>query len=96
MFGKLTELENFTRSIPLPRRTKETIDNYVEFGLQPGDFVQAVLENNLTEAYSRADPINTACMRSIVAYIHNETPAASHGSKEKTRAWVHKIRSEKE
>ena len=42
----------------IPTRIKETIDRYVQERVRPGGFVQAVLENNLVEAFGRADDEN--------------------------------------
>jgi hypothetical protein len=52
-----------------------------------GDFLRAVLENNLTEAFGRADEYNLRTLHAIVAYVYNELPSPSHGSPEKVRTW---------
>jgi hypothetical protein len=52
-----------------------------------GDFLRAVLENNLTEAFGRADDGNARTLHAIVAYVYNELPSPSHGSPEKVKAW---------
>lgn len=52
-----------------------------------GDFVTAVLNNDLKEAVGRADGASLHALHSIVAYVYNEMPAASQGSPEKVQAW---------
>ena len=39
-----------------------------------GDFVEAVLEDNLTEAVERADETNEVCLRTYVLFLHNKVP----------------------
>ena len=64
----------------MKRETKETIDNYVEKGWEPGGFVRACLENNLKEAIGRADPGNLRDIKEIVGYIYMHIPAKVWGS----------------
>ena len=63
------------------------IDRWVEYGIQPGDFLTAVLENNLREAFGRADMGNRLTLFHIVGYCHNEIPGLCWGSPEKCKAW---------
>lgn len=61
---------------------------YVEHGVPPGGFLLAVLENNLKEAFIRADEENRIDMFEIVRYLYNEVPHAAQGSPEKVRLWL--------
>ena len=74
----------------IPTRTKESIDNYVKYGLPPGGFVYAVLSNDLMEAVGRADNINLKHFHSIASYIYNEIPKEAHGSEETVKNWLSK------
>jgi len=47
---------------------------FVEFR-PPGEFLRAVLENNLMEAFNRADTWSASAMADIAAAIYNEAPA---------------------
>jgi hypothetical protein len=40
----------------------------------PGDFITAVLKNDLHDAFARADEINIRCMWCYPAFIHNQIP----------------------
>lgn len=54
-----------------------TIDGLEGFFLRfqpPGDFLRAVLENDLMEAFGRADEWNTAAMKDIAGALYNEAP----------------------
>jgi hypothetical protein len=52
-----------------------------------GDFLRAVLSNNLMEAMGRADGYNVRTLPAICAYVYNELPSPSHGSPEAVREW---------
>lgn len=71
----------------IPPAVKSAIDRHVRDGDETGGFVNACLENDLKEAFARADEDNTAAMREIVAYLYNEIPSAAWGSPAKVRAW---------
>ena len=53
-----------------------------------GDFLRAVLENNLSEAAVRADIVNRFCLAEIVLFLYNDCPARAWGSPEKVAAWL--------
>lgn len=68
--------------------TKEALDRYVNDRIPTGDFLRAVLENNLMEALGRADLGNRITIFEICQYIYNELPSPCHGSPEKVQAWL--------
>lgn len=72
----------------VPEHIQGAFDRYVQKGIGPGGFVTAVLENNLKEAFSRADSINLAHMHEIVMYCYWEIPSACWGSPEKVAKWM--------
>ena len=72
----------------VPFYTLRCIQNYVENHVPPGSFLRAVFEHELFDAFMRADLDNRSAMFDIVAYIHNNIPAACHGNPEKVAAWI--------
>ena len=72
----------------LPEHMQDGAREYVELGRSPGDFLHAVLCNNLVEAYGRADTTNTECMHDWACWLFNEAPSACWGSPEKVKAWL--------
>ena len=70
--------------------TVETINNFVKYGLPPGGFVEAVLENNLTEAFGRADMGNRLSLWNICNYVYNEIPSNCHGNPQKVNEWINR------
>jgi len=67
---------------------KESLDRYAKEGVPTGDFLRAVLENDLMEAFGRADIDNREDMFDICSYVYNDIPAASHGSPVKVKKWI--------
>ena len=59
---------------------------HVENGAPCGDFVTAVLANDLS-AVAKADDQNLADIVEIFQYVHNELPANCHGSPEMVSMW---------
>jgi len=52
-----------------------------------GDFLRAVLSNNLKEAVMRADAYNLVTLPAIVNYVYNRLPFDCQGSPEIVAAW---------
>ena len=67
---------------------KEAIDRYVQHGIQPGDFLRAVLSNDLKGSFARADEDNRRDLFAIVGYMYNHTPSACQGSPDRVDAWI--------
>ena len=72
----------------MPETTVRAIRAYAVRRTPPGDFVTAVLENNLREAVGRADPLNRAALDEIVRYCTWEIPSACWGSPQKVDEWL--------
>ena len=76
--------------------TVESIDRYVNDGIPPGDFLFAVLSNNLKESFKRADSNNCRYMADIVRYLYNYVPSACWGSPESVKTWLDFKRQQRE
>lgn len=59
------------------------VDNYTI-----GNFLRAVFENDLVEAFGRADELNRISMGNIAAFIYNYAPSPCWGSKEAVKQWL--------
>jgi hypothetical protein len=64
------------------------IRRYVDDRIPPGDFLTAVICNDLKEACGRADDENMLVLPAYVAYFYNEAPSACWGSAQKMEAWL--------
>lgn len=76
------------RQFAIPDHMMAGLARYIEHGSSVGDFLTAVLENDLSEACARADNENLANLPAYAAYLYNEAPPQCHGSREKVRAWI--------
>ncbi len=67
---------------------KEELDRYLNYGIKPGGFLIAVLENNLLEAVCRADAANKLDLHEIVDYVYAYFPVACWQSPERVKLWI--------
>jgi len=65
----------------------EAIERYVQTGGYLGDFLTAVVENNLREALGRADDDNLRAIHDIVRVFYNYCPGNCWGSRENRKNW---------
>lgn len=73
----------------LPEHMRGGVERYIERGLpHMGSFLRAVMENNLTEAFGRADDANTAAMKNWAIFVYSYAPAGCHGSPERVKDWI--------
>lgn len=75
----------------IPPHMLEAVEEYVKHGRPPGDFLRAVLENDLMRACGRADDENIANLPAYVCYLYNEAPSSCHGSRDAVNAWLEKF-----
>lgn len=66
----------------------DALKRYTEKHCPVGDFLTAVLENNLSEAVGKADDYNLRNLPAFVGYLYNEAPSQCWGSKEKVKKWL--------
>ncbi len=87
---KMYELDQVSDSVvaAIPPRIREGLDRYACYGVPTGDFLQAVLSNNLMLAVGRADKDSLAAIQPICQYVHNALPGVCHGSPEKVKAHI--------
>ena len=84
-----SRLDAFTyRGQSIPERMKPGILRYIAQHIKPGDFLCAVIKNDLCHAVCRADDENIALLQVYIAYFHNEAPGACWGSPERMEAWL--------
>ncbi len=74
----------------IPPSTLEDLQAYVSRGRPCGNFLKAVLSNNLFDAIAHGDDRNRAALEAIVRFIYNDTPAGCWGSEGTYQAWVQK------
>ena len=71
----------------IPEHMVEGVVRWIEWGLPPGDFLTALLSNDLMGAFARADEQNAASMRGWAMFLYNYAPSECYGSQAKVLAW---------
>ena len=71
----------------IPEATMSSLQMYLEYGVNPGRFLTAVLENNLREAMGQADEDDLESLFHLVVYLYNEVSADAWGNRERVRAY---------
>jgi len=74
----------------LPERLRTGTQLYIEKGVPPGDFLTAVIQNNLVETFVRADNDMAKKIYEIITWFYWEVPSACWGSETKMNKWIYK------
>jgi len=77
VFG--SKRHNPTYEYEIRPEMKRAIDQYAENGIPLGDFLTALLANDLMGALGRADEGNREDIFALCMYVHNEVPGGIHG-----------------
>jgi len=76
----------------LPDYMQSGMKLYIERGVLPGSFLQAVISNKLVESFAQADDVNTHRLRDYADFLYNQAPLGSWGSEKAMIAWCKEIR----
>jgi len=79
---------SFMKQYSIPERMRDSITRYIEDKIAPGDFLSAVIMNNLAEAIGRADDENIRNLPAYVNFFYNHAPSQCWGSPEKMATWL--------
>jgi len=72
----------------IPERMMPGIDRYVNHKVRPGNFLQAIICNDLKLAYHYADDENYVNIPAYVDYFHWYVPGNCHGSRKAMLDWL--------
>lgn len=78
---------NYQNMSRIPEHMRGGMLRWIEHGIYPGDFLIAVLENNLRDAVGFADEINIHRLPDYVRYLYNDAPSGCWGGPGNVRAW---------
>lgn len=84
----LREAQGTVHWSKVPHHTQQALLKYLEHHILPGDFLRAVLQNNLTEAVLFADKQNQEALQDIIRVLYNYAPSPSWGSETAVREWI--------
>lgn len=86
--GVVIAATDVLRASGVPDHLRGGLLLYLQHGILPGSFLQAVLINDLAQAVLRADPEALFGLRAVVEFLLWNTPADSWGSRERVLAWT--------
>ena len=72
----------------IPEHMQAALVRYVNEHIRPGDFLTAVICNDLRDAVGRADDININLLRVYVQWFYNVAPGYCWGSAQKMENWL--------
>ena len=71
----------------IPTHMRKALIEWIVMAVPPGNFLSAVLKNDLTEAVGRADDINIDALPRYIKYLYNKAPSQCWGSLERFSSW---------
>lgn len=77
----------------IPLLVAQALDRWISKGELPGNFLQAVLRNDLRAALGLADAQSKPALHTIVVYLYNEAPSPCWGSAENIAGWAASFQS---
>ena len=86
------EIEDYYLDAPV--HILDSINRFVEHGLEPGGFVKAVLSNDLVGAFNAADTKSLRGLQDILRYCRSKIPPACWGSPAKVKNWQGVVQGE--
>lgn len=78
----------------IPVDMQDGIKRYVIEKLRPGNFLSAIITNDLRGAVGHADAVNLPLISLYVRWFYNRAPAACHGSNRQMEEWLARKESE--
>ena len=72
----------------IPQHMHDSLIRYFDDRIAPGDFLSAVIDNDLKEAFGRADDINQHCLFAYMKWFYNEAPSGSWGYAGAVKDWI--------
>jgi hypothetical protein len=73
--------------LPIPEYMRDGLRRWILYGIPPGDFLCAVLQNDLREACARADDTNRHLLFNYMAFLYNHAPQGSWGGPISFQSW---------
>lgn len=74
----------------IPEHCRSGMRLYIERGIIPGKFLQAVIKDQLVEFFVKADDINMSRAYDYARFMYNECPTVARGSEKAMNAWAEK------
>jgi hypothetical protein len=81
-------MESTMNDLGVPTHIRQGLIWYILYGIPPGGFLQAVIQNDLKMSFAKADHINQSRMFNIVNWMYNNAPHTCWGSSEACKEWI--------
>jgi hypothetical protein len=88
LIRKQAKVRNNCKTRGIPNYMVPAVLAYLTEGQIPGNFLTAVLENDLTKAAFHADDRNITCLLEWARTVYNDLPMEAWKSPAKVRAWA--------
>ena len=87
---EFTKEQAFRRALSagIPERMARAIIKYIWQGQPVGDFLQAVIANDLRDAACRADSTNRLLLKQFALFFYNVAPGGCFGSRDSYEEWM--------
>ena len=80
----------------IPGYMQAGIVRYYEAGIKPGQFLCAVINNDLSKAIDYADDTNAKALKAYVVWFFNQVPIGSWGHASAVKDWVDGFKQQEE
>lgn len=87
MADLIDQLREAAAKAGIPTYMQHSLVAYITTGRPVGDFLTAVLTNDLYGAVNRADHVNVHLLPNYVAFLQSHAPSGCWGSAEDVSAW---------
>jgi hypothetical protein len=78
---------------PIPAHILPGIARYLADGIVPGEFLTAMLTNDLRGVMQHADEQNMERLPAIWHFLYNNIPSSAWGSRERMAKWIEERRA---
>lgn len=72
----------------VPEYMRDSVEEYVQLGKPTGEFLAAVIQNNLKQAVMYADENNIGQLPAYMNYFYNYAPSDCWGSAAAMKRWI--------
>jgi len=79
----------------IPYHIHDGLKEYLEHGIVPGSFLQAVLTNDLYGAVMRADETNINRLPDYMRFLHNYVDPRAFGNPRNVSEWIARRKQER-
>jgi hypothetical protein len=71
----------------VPEHMRDGLILWIENGIMTGNFMTALMENDLMEAMGRADEVNQNSIKNWCVFLYTYSPRGCHGSPSRVAVW---------